>query len=61
VILFWADGGPSHIDLFDLKPEAPAEYRGPFKPIATSVPGLEINELLPKLAARAENGRSRPA
>ncbi|MBW3542776.1 MAG: DUF1501 domain-containing protein [Planctomycetes bacterium] len=51
VILFWANGGPSHIDLFDLKPQAPAEYRGPFRPIATTVPGMEITELLPKLAA----------
>lgn len=50
VILFWANGGPSHIDLFDLKPEAPVEYRGPFRPIATNVPGLEITELLPRLA-----------
>jgi hypothetical protein len=50
VILFWANGGPSHIDLFDLKPDAPAEYRGPFRPIATNVPGMEITELLPRLA-----------
>lgn len=53
VILFWANGGPSHIDLFDLKPQAPSEYRGPFRPIATNVPGIEINEHLPKLAAMA--------
>ena len=50
VILFWANGGPSHIDLFDLKPNAPAEYRGPFRPIHTNVPGMEITELLPNLA-----------
>ena len=50
VILFWANGGPSHLDLFDLKPDAPAEYRGPFRPIPTSVPGLEITEQLPRLA-----------
>lgn len=50
VILFWANGGPSHIDMFDLKPHAPAEYRGPFRPIATNVPGMEITELLPRLA-----------
>ncbi|MDA1166080.1 MAG: DUF1501 domain-containing protein, partial [Planctomycetota bacterium] len=50
VILFWANGGPSHLDLFDLKPEAPAEYRGPFRPIATSVPGVEITEELPLLS-----------
>jgi len=54
VILFWANGGPSHLDLFDLKPQAPTEYRGPFQPIRTSVPGMEITEHLPKLAAMAE-------
>ncbi len=54
VILFWANGGPSHIDLFDLKPEAPAEYRGPFQPIDTNVPGIRITELLPRLAAMAD-------
>jgi hypothetical protein len=53
VILLWLWGGPSHIDLFDLKPKAPLEYRGPYAPIATSVPGIEISELLPKLARRA--------
>jgi hypothetical protein len=47
-------GGPSHLDSFDLKPDAPAEYRGEFKPIATNVPGLEICELLPKLARCAD-------
>ncbi len=50
VILFWANGGPSQLDLFDLKPGAPAEYRGPFSPIHTNVPGMEITELLPNLA-----------
>lgn len=54
VILFWANGGPSQIDLFDLKPQAPAEYRGPFQPIRTNVPGLEINELLPRLSKMAD-------
>jgi hypothetical protein len=54
VILFWANGGPSHLDLFDLKPDAPSEIRGPFRPIATSVPGVEITELLPRLAQRAD-------
>lgn len=54
VILFWANGGPSHIDLFDLKPQAPAEYRGPFRPIRTNVPGIEITELLPRLAQLAD-------
>lgn len=51
VILFWANGGPSHIDLFDLKPEAPIEYRGPFKPIQTRVEGMDITEQLPRLAS----------
>ncbi len=50
VILFWANGGPSHLDLFDLKPQAPAEIRGPFNPIRTTVPGMEISEELPNLA-----------
>ncbi len=54
VILFWANGGPSHLDLFDLKPDAPAEYRGPFKPIPTNVPGVEITEHLPRLAKLAD-------
>jgi uncharacterized protein (DUF1501 family) len=43
-------GGPSHMDTFDLKPDAPAEYRGEFNPIATNVPGVQISEHLPKLA-----------
>src|SRR5688572_3753407 len=53
VILLWLWGGPSHLDTFDLKPDAPLEYRGPFEPIATSAPGLRICELLPGLARRA--------
>jgi hypothetical protein len=52
VILLNLFGGPSHLDMFDLKPEAPAEVRGEFKPIATSVPGLQICELLPETARR---------
>ena len=47
-------GGPSHLDSFDPKPEAPAEYRGEFKPIPTNVPGVEICEHLPKLAQCAD-------
>ncbi|TXT33831.1 MAG: hypothetical protein FD138_1779, partial [Planctomycetota bacterium] len=54
VILFWANGGPSHLDLFDLKPQAPAEYRGEFLPIPTNVPGVEITEMLPTLATMAD-------
>ena len=54
VILFWANGGPSHLDLFDLKPDAPTEYRGPFRPIETNVPGIEISEQLPLLSRLAD-------
>lgn len=50
-ILIWLDGGPSHLDLFDLKPNAPQEIRGPFSPIATNVTGIEICEQLPRTAA----------
>jgi uncharacterized protein (DUF1501 family) len=50
VILIWLDGGPSHLDLYDLKPDAPAEYRGIWRPIRTRVPGFEISELFPRQA-----------
>ncbi len=50
VILFNLLGGPSHMDMFDLKPQAPAEVRGEFKPIATSLTGLQICEHLPSTA-----------
>jgi hypothetical protein len=53
VILLWLWGGPSHLDSFDMKPKAPVEYRGPYAPIASRVPGLEVCELLPHLAQRA--------
>lgn len=53
VILLWLWGGPSHLDSFDMKPKAPVEYRGPYSPIASSVPGLDVCELLPQLAKRA--------
>ncbi len=46
-------GGPSHLDTWDLKPGAPEEYRGPYKPIATAVPGMRISELHPRLAKLA--------
>lgn len=54
VILFWANGGPSHLDTFDLKPGAPAEIRGPFRPTKTNVPGIHISERLPRLAKIAD-------
>jgi hypothetical protein len=50
VILIWLDGGPSHMDLYDLKPEAPAEYRGFWKPIHTRIPGMDISEMFPRQA-----------
>jgi hypothetical protein len=48
-------GGPSQIDVWDMKPEAPVEYRGEFKPIATTVPGMQLCEHLPKMAALARH------
>ena len=53
VILFWMWGGPSQLETWDMKPDAPSEYRGPFSPIATNVPGLEICELFPRQARQA--------
>lgn len=53
-IFIYLAGGPSHIDTFDPKPNAPAEYHGEFNPIPTNVPGLEICEHLPRLAAVAD-------
>ena len=50
IINIYMPGGPSHMDLWDLKPDAPAEVRGDFRPIATNVPGIEICELFPKMA-----------
>jgi hypothetical protein len=50
VIMIFLPGGPSHIDMYDLKPEAPAEYRGEFRPIPTNVPGIQICELFPRQA-----------
>lgn len=54
VILFWLSGGPSHIDMWDPKPEAPAEIRGPYSPISTCVPGIQICEHLPLQASIAD-------
>jgi hypothetical protein len=54
VIMVYLTGGLSHQDTFDLKPDSPAEVRGEFKPIATRVPGLDVCELLPNLAACAD-------
>lgn len=54
LLVLWLWGGPSHMETFDLKPDAPAEYRGEFSPIATNVPGIQISEHLPRLARHAD-------
>src|SRR5271165_6705828 len=53
-IMLFLLGGPSQIDTWDPKPDAPDEVRGPFKPIATTVPGMQISEIFPKMAKQAE-------
>lgn len=53
-ILVFLNGGPSQLDLWDMKPDAPAEIRGELKPIPTAVPGIQISELLPLLAQQAD-------
>jgi hypothetical protein len=50
-VLIWLDGGPSHLETFDLKPEAPVEVRGPLEAIPTKLPGVAISECLPNTAA----------
>ena len=54
LILLWLDGGPSHMDMYDMKPEAPAEYRGIWNPIRTNVSGFDITEMFPKQAHVAD-------
>ncbi len=54
MIVCWMAGGPPHTDMFDMKPESPSDYRGEFRPIQTKLPGLEICELMPRLAAIAD-------
>jgi hypothetical protein len=53
-IMIWLDGGPSHYETFDPKPDAPTEFRGEFNPIPTKVPGVYFSEVIPKLAATAD-------
>ncbi len=53
-ILVFLNGGPSQLDLWDMKPDAPVEVRGELKPIATNVPGIQISELLPLLARQVD-------
>ena len=54
VILIWLDGGPSQLETFDPKPEAPAEYRGPFGVWKTKTPGVIVSALMPEVAKRIE-------
>src|SRR5262245_52935581 len=54
VIMVYLPGGPSHLDMYDMKPNAPKEYRGDFKPIRTNVPGMDICELMPRQATIAD-------
>lgn len=54
VILFWMTGGPSHIDTYDMKPDAPAEVRGPFQAVPTNLPGFSVCDLLPRHTAIAD-------
>src|SRR5262245_26648077 len=54
VIMIFQSGGPSHLDMYDMKPGAPAEYRGEFRPIKTNVAGMEICELMPCQAKIAD-------
>src|SRR5687768_8223701 len=50
MIVVWLGGGPPHQDMFDMKPDAPAEIRGIYHPIKTNVAGMEVCELMPRLA-----------
>src|SRR5579871_6833775 len=52
-LVIYLFGGPSQLDTFDLKPDAPSQFRGEFRPVATSVPGIAICEHLPRLARQA--------
>jgi hypothetical protein len=54
VVILFLSGGPSQLDMWDLKPEAPEEVRGTFKPIATNVPGIQVGEHLPRMARLAD-------
>ncbi|MCE9534460.1 MAG: DUF1501 domain-containing protein [Planctomycetes bacterium] len=54
VICVWMGGGPPHTDMFDMKPDAPEDIRGEFKPIKTNVTGMQVGELLPELAKQAD-------
>ncbi len=53
-ILLFLVGAPSQLDTWDMKPDAPSEVRGPYKPIATNVPGISISEIFPRMATHAD-------
>jgi len=54
VIFVWLPGGPSQLDTYDMKPDAPSEFRGDFRPMRTNVPGIELCELFPRQAKVAD-------
>src|SRR5438105_7738371 len=54
IINIFLGGGPPHQDMWEIKTEAPAEIRGEFKPISTTVPGIQIGEVFPQIAARMD-------
>ena len=54
VIFVWLPGGPPHMEMYDLKPDAPEDYRGIYKPIGTKVPGMDISEMFPLQAKVAD-------
>ena len=54
VIMLFLVGGPSQLDTWDMKPDAPSQVRGPFRPIKTNVPGIEISEIFPRMARQAD-------
>ncbi|HIG84407.1 MAG TPA: DUF1501 domain-containing protein [Verrucomicrobiales bacterium] len=54
VIFIWLAGGPPHMETYDMKPDAPSDYRGQFNPIRTNVPGIDVCELLPMHAKCAD-------
>jgi hypothetical protein len=54
VIFVWLPGGPPHLDMYDMKPEAPSDFRGDFRPIPTNVPGIDVCELFPRHAKIAD-------
>jgi hypothetical protein len=54
IIFVWLPGGPPHMEMYDMKPEAPVDYRGPYRPIHTNVPGIDVCELMPRHAKIAD-------